>query len=133
MNGVRAMIGIPRTPRGAACGMARYLLYGVESGVLNGPLSMERHRAGCLVCQAASVRQRRIMRELASLRYRLEPLPHDIAAGLEEVRAMVIPGPPDRRWWSNRLRVVTTSVVSVAAISALVFAGRRMRSLVGGG
>ncbi len=133
MNGVRAMIGIPRTPRSAACGMARYLLYGVESGVFNGPVSLERHRAGCLVCQAASVRRRKIMRELASLRYRLEPLPYDIAAGLEETPGMAIPGTPDHRWWNNRPGVVTTSVVSVAAISALVFAGRRIRSLAGGG
>ncbi len=133
MTGVIARIGFPRTPRSAACGITRHLAYGVESGELSAPTVLGRHRGGCLVCQATAARQRRILRELASMRNRLEPLPYDLAVGPDELRGLAISGAAERRRWSNRAGMTAKSIVSIAAIGAVVIAGRRIRSLVGGG
>lgn len=131
MTGVRARAGLSRTSRNATCGMARRFLYGLESGAINPPTLLERHRKACLNCQAAAVRQRRLMRELASLRHQLEPLPHDMAAGLEPSWKVVLPE-PERRAWAKPAGKAVASVAGAAAIGIFVLANRRMRLLSGG-
>lgn len=130
MSGVLAGTGLHLNPRSAACGLARRMLHGVEPGGLPVPSLLDRHRSACLACQAASVRQRRILRELAALRHELEPLPHDMTAVLENPHMVTLPGPA-RRGWGSRGGAAVASVASVAAIGILVLAGRRMRWLTG--
>lgn len=130
MNGVLARTGLQLKPRSAACGMARRMLYGVEPGAFGVPALLDRHRRVCLVCQAASVRQRRLARELAALRHELEPLPHDMTTVLEHPHRIALRGPV-RRLQRDRLGPAVASVASVAAIGVLVVAGRRMRGLAG--
>ena len=130
MNGVLARTGRQLKPRSAACGMARRMLYGVEPGGFGVPALLDHHRRACLVCQAASVRRRRLARELAALRHQLEPLPHDMTAVLEHPDSMAFPGPV-RRLRGSRLGAGVASVASVAAIGVLVLAGRRMRGIAG--
>ena len=130
MRDVLVRTGLHLNPKSAACGMARRMLHGVEPGVSRVPALLDRHRRVCLACQAASVRQRRIMRELAELRHQLEPLPHDMTTVLEHPHTVAVPGPV-RRVRGSRVGAAVASVASVAAIGILVLAGRRMRWLAG--
>ncbi|MCY4368552.1 MAG: hypothetical protein OXF41_03815 [bacterium] len=127
MSGVLARTGLHLNPRSAACVIARRVLYGVEPDGFGVPALVDRHRRVCLACQAATVRQRRLLRELAALRHELEPLPYDMTTVLEHPHSVTHPGPA-RRVWGNR---AGAAVASVAAIGVLVLAGRRIRWLVG--
>ena len=121
--------GIDRVPRGAACGMTRLMLYGVESGAVEIPAVLAHHRRGCLVCQAVTVRQRQIIKALSSLRHELEPLPYDMTAVLDHPVAITPDGLTAVRDTRRRsVRAAVASAASVAAIGVVVMAGRRMRS-----
>ncbi|MDE0289006.1 MAG: hypothetical protein OXJ36_06985 [bacterium] len=119
-----------RLPRGAACGMTRLVLYGVESGAITIPQSLERHRRACLLCQAATVRQRHVMRGLASLRQEVEPLPYDMTSVLDQPTIHVADDGSARTPGARRRPLVAAvaSAASVAAIGLVVVAGRRLRS-----
>ncbi len=110
--------------------MTRLVLYGVESGTITLPQPLERHRSECLLCQAATVRQRQVMRGLASLRQEFEPLPYDMTSVLDQPTIQVTDDDPadmpaDRR---RPLVAAIASAASVAAIGLVVVAGRRLRS-----
>ena len=119
-----------RLPRGAACRMTRLVLYGVESGTITLPQPLERHRSECLLCQAATVRQRQVMRGLASLRQEFEPLPYDMASVLDQPTIQVTDDDPADKPADRRRPLVAAiaSAASVAAIGLVVVAGRRLRS-----
>ena len=122
-----------RLPRGAACGMTRLVLYGVESGSLGIPKPLERHRGACLLCQAATVRQRNVISALTSLRHEFEPLPYDLTAVLDQPMPVVSDDAGDTV--TARRRPVVTAVASAASIAAIglvVVAGRRLRSVSSG-
>ena len=132
MSQLLARTGIDRLPRGAACGMTRMVLYGVESGALGIPRVLERHRGACLLCQAATVRQRHVIRGLASLRQEFEPLPYDMTSVLDQPVQVTSDDPADTI--SARHRSVVAAVASAASIAAIglvVVAGRRLRSQAG--
>ena len=124
--------GIDRVPREAACGVTRLVLYGVESGVIDIPAMLERHRRGCLVCQAATVRQRQVIKGLASMRRHFEPLPHDMTVVLDQPVTMVPESLTKARDTRRRsVRAAVASVASLAAIGVVVMAGRRLKSAAG--
>lgn len=126
-SSVRA--GFDRIPRGAACEATRLLLYGVESGTVEMPAAFSRHRAKCLLCQASTVRQKRLIRELALLRHEIEPAPHDLAAALDHPMVVVPDGAGDARAPRRRpVWAAVASAASLAAVGAIVVAGRRLRS-----
>ena len=120
--------GIDVMPRGAACGVTRLVLYGAESGAVEMPTVLDRHRTGCLVCQAATVRQRQLIKDLGSLRDEIEPLPYDLAGALDQ--PMVVASAPLDQDRDARRRSLRTAVASAAAIGAVVLAGRWIRSHV---
>ena len=129
MSQLLARTRIDRLPRGAACGMTRLVLYGVESGTHGIPRALERHRGACLLCQAATVRQRHVMRALALLRQDFEPLPYDMTTVLDQPVQVGSDDPIGTI--TGRSRSVVTAVASaasLAAIGAVVVAGRRFRS-----
>ena len=133
MSNLVAKTGVDRLPRGAACGMTRLVLYGVESGNLGIPQALERHRGSCLVCQAATVRQRNVIRGLASLRQEYEPLPYDMTAVLDRTMRIVSDDPGETI--TARRRPVVTAVASAASIAAIglvIVAGRRLRATASG-
>lgn len=132
MSQLLARTGIDRIPRGAACRMTRLTLYGVESGTLGIPPVLERHRDACLLCQAATARQRHVLRGLASLRQEFEPVPYDMTAVLDQP-VPVISDDPDAAISSRRRPVLAAvaSAASIAAIGLVVVAGRRLRSQAG--
>ena len=120
--------GLDRVPRIATCGLTRLVLHGAESGGIDLPPVMERHRRGCLTCQVATARQRRILAELGALRTQVEPVPYDMTAGLEypaEVGGDHHAAP--RSSTSRRTATAVASAVSIAAIGVVVLA-RRLRS-----
>ena len=80
---ILVMAGLRRTPRRATCSIVGQLLYRTESLTGTMPSLLERHRAGCLVCQAETVRQRHVVRGLGALREETEAMPYDLAAALE--------------------------------------------------
>lgn len=132
MSNLLARTGMDRLPRGAACGMTRMVLYGVESGTLGIPSVLRRHRGACLFCQAATVRQRHVMRGLASLRHEFEPLPSDLTSILDQPMEVASEDHADAV--SSKRRSVVTAVASAASIAAIglvVVAGRRIRSQAG--
>lgn len=132
MSQLLARTGIDRLPRGAACGMTRLVLYGVESGTLGIPQVLERHRGACLLCQAATVRQRHVIRALASLRQEFEPLPYDMTPVV--YRPVQVASDDPAGTITGRRRPVVAAVASaasLAAIGAVVIAGRRLRSQTG--
>ena len=116
-----------RVPRIATCGLTRLVLHGAESGGIDLPPVMERHRRGCLSCQAATARQRRMLAELGALRSQVEPVPYDLTAGLEYPVEVDSDHPAPRRFTSPRATTAVASAVSIAAIGVVVLA-RRMRS-----
>lgn len=133
MSNLVARTGIDRLPRGAACGMTRLVLYGVESGGIGIPQALERHRGRCLLCQAATVRQRNVIRALASLRPEYEPLPYDLTAVLDQPMQVASDDPSDPI--TNKGRPVVAAVASAASIAAIglvVVAGRRLRAMANG-
>ena len=124
-----ARAGFDRVPRGAACGMTRLVLYGAESGAVGIPAVLARHRRGCLVCQAATVRQRQLIMGLASLRYELEPIPYDMTVALDQPVEIVPDGLVAARDARCRsVRAAVASAASLAAIGVVVMAGRWIRS-----
>ncbi len=74
---------LPRTPRRVTCALVGQLLYRSESLTGTMPWVLERHRAGCLTCQAETARQRQVMRGLGALHEETEAMPYDLAAALE--------------------------------------------------
>ena len=122
--------GINRVPRGAACGMMRRALYGVESGVIGIPDVLDRHRGACLSCQASTVWQRQVIKGLTSLRQDWEPLPHDMATVLEKPLEAVLDAPAEATAKRPFKRAAVASA-SIVAIALVVLAGRRLRSQVG--
>ena len=132
MSNLVARTGMDRLPRGAACGVTRLVLYGVESGSLGIPPALERHRGACLLCQAATVRQRKVIRALASLRQEYEPLPYDLSAVLDQPMEVASEDPGDTVIARRRPAVTAiASAASVAAIGLVIVAGRRLRSQTG--
>ena len=129
MNRLLGRAGIARLPRGAVCEMTRLALYGVESGAVGIPEMLERHRGACLVCQAATVRQRQVIRGLASLRQEWEPLPYDMTVVLDQPMK-VAPDHPAATTPARRRSVLAAvaSTASIAAIGLVVVVGRRLRS-----
>ena len=126
---IKASIG--RAPRAAACSFVQHMLYSVESGARAMPSSLERHRSSCLACQTETVRQRQVLRGLADLGATTEVMPGDLSADLDSSFATMPAGqhhvdPFDRRRLS---RTTIASAASLAAIGAVVIAGRRVRSL----
>ncbi|WP_420612217.1 hypothetical protein [Candidatus Spongiisocius sp.] len=119
--------GLDRVPRVATCGLTRLVLHGAESGGIELPPVMERHRSGCLSCQAATARQRRMLSELGALRTEVEPVPYDMTAGLEYPVEVDADHPSAPRRSSRRTTTAVASAVSIAAIGVVVLA-RRMRS-----
>lgn len=129
MSQLLARTGIDRLPRGAVCRMTRLALYGVESGTLAIPPVLERHRDACLLCQAATVRQRHVMRGLASLRQEYEPVPYDMTSVLDQPVQVASDDPADASSPRRRPVVaVVASAASIAAVGLVVVAGRRLRS-----
>jgi len=124
--------GPGRLPRRLACRLNRRMVYEVESGQAAPPGALDRHRRECLACQAAAVHQRKLLRDLGSLRSRLERTPYDMSAVFyhpvavpqEEQRG----GPFAVR---PRVRAAVASAASLAALGAMVAAGRWMRSHAG--
>lgn len=128
MSRLAARAGLDRVPRIATCGLTRLVLHGAESGGIDLPPVLERHRRGCLSCQAATARQRRMLAELGAMRNQVEPVPYDMTAGLEYPVEVDADHPEAQRRSINRRTTTTVaSAVSVAAIGAVVLA-RRMRS-----
>lgn len=119
--------GLDRVSRVATCGLTRLVLHGAESGGIELPPVMERHRRGCLSCQAATARQRRMLAELGALRTEVEPVPYDMTAGLEYPVEVDADHPSAQRRSSRRTTTAVASAVSIAAIGVVVMA-RRMRS-----
>ena len=120
--------GLDRVPRIATCGLTRLVLHGAESGGIDLPPVMERHRRGCLSCQAATARQRRMLTELGAMRTQVEPAPYDMTAGLEYPAEVGGEQPSEQRSsTSRRTATAVASAVSIAAIGVVVVA-RRMRS-----
>ena len=119
--------GLDRVPRIATCGLTRLVLHGAESGGIDLPPVMERHRLGCLSCQAATARQRRVLAELGALRTQVEPVPYDMTAGLEYPAEVGADHPSAQPGSSRRTVTAVASAVSIAAIGVVVLA-RRMRS-----
>ena len=125
---------LPRLPRWAACRINRRMLYEAESGRAPRPGVLDRHRREGLACQAAAVQQRRLLRELRSLRSRLEPAPYDMAAvfyhpvavSQEEQKAARAPFAV-----RSARRAAVASAASLAALGAVVAAGRWIRSHAG--
>ena len=109
--------------------MTRLVLYGVESGAVGIPAVLARHRRGCLVCQAATVRQRQLIKGLASLRDAIEPIPYDMTVVLDQPMA-VIPERLDQARDTRRrsVRAAVASAASLAAVGVVVLAGRWIRS-----
>ncbi len=124
--------GIDRVPREAACGVTRLVLYGVESGVIGIPPMLARHRRGCLVCQAATVRQRQVIKGLASMRRHFEPLPYDMTVVLDQPMT-ILPESPTMAHDTRRrsVRAAVASAASLAAIGVVVIAGRWIKSAAG--
>lgn len=132
MTSVLAGTKLGRAPRSAVCGVMRLMLYGVESGAIVAPTLLERHRNACLVCQASAVRQRRLLRGLASLRQQLEPLPYEMTVVLGHPLSVTTRSlSAARKACTRSVAAATASVASVVAIGVVVLAGRRMRSLAG--
>lgn len=120
--------GLDSVPRVATCGLTRLVLHGAESGGIDLPPVMERHRRGCLSCQAATARQRRILAELGELRTQIEPVPYDMTAGLEYPVEVDADHPSELcRSTKRRTTAAVASAVSIAAIGVVVLV-RRMRS-----
>lgn len=126
MSRLVSRAGLDRVPRIATCGLTRLVLHGAESGGIDLPPVMERHRRGCLPCQAATARQRRMLAELGALRAEVEPVPYDMTAGLEYPVEAGADHPSTQRR-SIRTTTAVASAVSIAAIGVVVLA-RRMRS-----
>ena len=128
MSRLVSRAGLDRVPRTATCGLTRLVLHGAESGGIDLPPVMERHRRGCLSCQAATARQRRMLAELGALRTEVEPVPYDMTAGLEyPVEAGADHASTQRRSTNRRTTTAVASAVSIAAIGVVVLV-RRMRS-----
>ena len=128
MSRLVARSGLDRVPRTTACGLTRLVLHGAESGGIDLPTVLERHRSGCLSCQAATARRRKVLQELASLRTEVEPAPYDLAAALDYPVEVVAEHPAGRRRSPyRRPTTAVASAVSIAAIGVVVLV-RRMRS-----
>ena len=116
-----------RASQATACGLTRLVLHGAESGGIELPGWLERHRGTCLTCQVATVRKRKMLAELAALRTQVEPVPYDLAAVLD-YPVEVDGDPPDKgRIPAPARTTAVASAISVAAIGVIVMA-RRLRS-----
>ena len=112
--------------------MTRLVLYGAESGTLGIPQVLERHRGACLLCQAATIRQRHVIKGLASLRQDFEPLPYDMTPVLDQPMQVASDDPAGTITARRRPVVAAVaSAASIAAIGLVVVAGRRIRSQAG--
>lgn len=122
-----------RLPRWAACRMNRRMVYEVESGRASAPGMLDRHRRECLACQAAAVHQRKLLRDLGSLRSRLEQIPYDLSAVFYHPVAVSQEEQPVGGAFAVRpgVRTAVASAASLAALGAVVAAGRWMRSHAG--
>ncbi|MCY4621165.1 MAG: hypothetical protein OXD34_04915 [bacterium] len=128
MSRLVSRAGLDRVPRTATCGLTRLVLHGAESGGIDLPPVLERHRSGCLSCQAATARQRRMLAELGALRTEVEPVPYDMTAGLEyPVEVGADHASTQRRSTNRSTTTAVASAVSIAAIGGVVLV-RRMRS-----
>lgn len=128
-----APAGLSCLPRWAACRMNRRMVYEVESGQASAPGVLDRHRRECLVCQAAAGRQRKLLRDLGSLRSRLEQTPYDMSAVFYHPVAVSQEEQPVGGSFAVRpgVRTAVASAASLAALGAVVAAGRWMRSHAG--
>ncbi|MCY3540029.1 MAG: hypothetical protein OXH10_09280 [bacterium] len=116
-----------RVSRFAACGLTRLVLHGAESGGIELPGWLERHRAACLTCQVATVRKRKMLAELAALRTQVEPAPYDLSAVLDHPLEVEEDLPEKGRKPTPARTTAVASALSVAAIGVIVMA-RRLRS-----
>ncbi len=125
--------GPGRLPRWIACRLNRRMVYEVESGQAAAPGALDRHRRECLACQAAAVHQRRLLRDLGSLRRRLERTPYDMSAVFYHPAAVSPEEQPGGGPFTvrPRVRAAVASAASLAALGAMVAAGRWMRSHAG--
>lgn len=119
-----------RLPRWAACRINRRMLYEAEPGRASRPGVLDRHRRECLACQAAAVQQRRLLRELESMRSRIEPAPYDMAAVFYRPVAVSREEQPVRAPFTVR-PALRAAAASLAALGAVVAAGRWIRSHAG--
>lgn len=122
---------IGRTPRAVACSAVRQLLYSVESGGRSMPDALERHRASCLSCQTETIRQRQVLRGLVDLSEIIELMPYDVSSELDPGFTSVVgeDGIDDLLGRRRPSRAAIASAASLAAIGAVVIAGRRIRSI----
>lgn len=124
--------GPGRLPRWAACRINRRMVYEIESGRAAAPGMLDRHRRECLACQAAAVHQRKLLRGLGSLRNRLELTPYDMSAVFYHPVAVSQEEQPGGSFAVRpRVRAAVASAASLAALGAMVAAGRWMRSHAG--
>lgn len=128
-----AQARLARLPRWAACRINRRMLYEAEPSRASRPGVLDRHRRECLACQAAAVQQRRLLKELGSLRSRIEPAPYDMAAVFYHPVAVPQEEQPAPAPYAVRpaLRAAVASAASLAALGAVVAAGRWIRSHAG--
>ena len=128
-----APVRLAGLPRRAACLISRRMLYEAESSRAAAPGAIDRHRRECLSCQAAAVHQRQLLRALGSMRSRIEPAPYDMAAVFYHPVAVSQEDQPARAPFAVRpaLRAAVASAASLAALGAVVAAGRWIRSHAG--
>ena len=124
---------LARLPRWAACRISRRMPYEAALGRASRPGVLGRHRGECLSCQAAAVQQRRLLKELESMRSRIEPAPYDMAAVFYHPVAVSQEEQPAPAPYAVRpaLRAAVASAASLAALGAVVAAGRWIRSHAG--
>lgn len=124
---------LARLPRRAACRISRRMPYEAGPGRASRPGVLGRHRGECLSCQAAAVQQRRLLKELESMRSRIEPAPYDMAAVFYHPVAVSQEEQPAPAPCAVRpaLRAAVASAASLAALGAVVAAGRWIRSHAG--
>ena len=122
-----------RLPRRAACRINRRMVYEVESGRAPPPGALDRHRRECLACQAAAVYQRKLLKDLRSLRSRVEQTPYDMSAVFYHPVAVSREEQPGGGPFAVHpgVRAAVASAASLAALGAVVAAGRWMRSHAG--
>ncbi len=111
--------------RSVLCGLTRTIISGTGSSGVARPAILERHSASCLSCQAASVRQHRMLRDLAALRNELQNAPYDMSAALSR------PMPVERNSRVLRPRPGMKTVAagaSMAVVGAVILTRRMLRS-----
>ena len=118
-----------RAPRRVACSVVQSLLYASASEGWNIPTGLGRHQATCLNCQAETVRQKLVLRGLGEMAHVVEQMPYDLAEALHEgglVASDSLDAYPNTPRRASRTAIA--SAASIAAIGAVVIAGRRLRA-----